>query len=61
MLKLRWRYPTEQWYEYETHDSAQVGKLYRLKALEPNIVQIELYKDDFLVIRYTRPDGGEND
>jgi len=61
MLKLRWRYDSEQWHEYQSHDSDQMGLLYRLKALEPQIVQLELYKDDFLVIRYTRPEGGEND
>lgn len=59
MLTLKWRYPSTHWHTYNSNDSAQIGQLYRLKALEPLIVQLELYKDGVLVISYTRPEEKE--
>jgi hypothetical protein len=61
MLTLKWWYssqaPDAVPYEHYGNDSAQMGMLYRLKATEPNIVKLELWKDHFLIISWTKPEG----
>lgn len=56
---LKWQYTSGAEYDYQSTDSAQLGQLYRLKALESGIKKIELWQDDFCIISWTRKEGDE--
>jgi hypothetical protein len=60
MLVLKWWYssqaPDALPYEHQGMDAAQMGVLFRLKALESNIRKIELLSDDVLVISWIQPE-----
>jgi hypothetical protein len=55
-LTLKWWYSENSSYEYIGFDSAKIGELYRLKAIEPSIFKLELWSDDFIVISWTKPE-----
>lgn len=62
-LILKWWYSSQSSdavpYEYRGTDSAQIGRLFRLKSLEPAVIKLELWRDNFLVISYTKQEGGD--
>jgi hypothetical protein len=56
MLTIKWRYESDNWHEYITEDSAIAGQIFRLKVLEPKIMEVNLCRDDVLIIRYVKED-----
>jgi hypothetical protein len=53
---LKWWYSSGVYYDFHSHDSAQMGQMYRLKVLEHNIQRVELWMGDILVIKWEKKD-----